>query len=72
MYASKIIKSIINMAFIALAALFTSFLCSCDSTHSVSNFIDNIRPSAHFRVVDFHLSGDTVKYYQVRYPQPLR
>lgn len=72
MYASKIIKSIANMALIALAALFTSFLCCCDHSDSVSNLIDNVRPSAHFRVVDFHLSGDTVKYYRVRYPKPLR
>ena len=72
MYASKIIKTALNMAFIALAALCTAFLCSCDSSNTVSDFIDNLRPSAHFRVVDFHLSGDTVTYYQVRYPQPLR
>ena len=72
MYASKIIKSIINMAFLALAALFTSFLCGCNNSNTVSNLVDNIRPSAHFRVVDFHLSGDTVTYYRVRYPKPLR
>lgn len=72
MYASKVIKSIVNLAFLAMAALCTAFLCSCDSSHTVSNLIDNVRPSAHFRVVDFHLHGDTVTYYRIRYPQPLR
>ena len=72
MYASKVIKSIINMAVLAMAAVCTAFLCGCDHSDSLSNFIDNVRPSAHFRVVDFHLEGDTLKYYQVRYPKPLR
>ena len=72
MYASKVIKSIINLAFLAMAALCTAFLCSCHSTNSVSNLIDNVRPSAHFQVVDFHLSGDTVSYYRIRCHQPLR
>lgn len=60
------------MAIFAVAALFTSILFSCDHSDTVSHFLDNVRPSAHFRVVDFHISGDTVKYYQVRYPKPLR
>ena len=72
MYASKIIKTVLNMAFVAMAALLTAFLCSCDHSNTVSNLVDNIRPSAHFRVVDFHLSGDTVTYYRIRYPKPLR
>lgn len=72
MYVSKVIKSIVNLAILAMAALCTAFLCSCDSPNSVSNLIDNVRPSAHFRVVDFHLHGDTLMYYRVRYPQPLR
>ena len=72
MYASKVIKSIINMAVLAMAAVCTAFLCSCDHSNTVSNLVDNIRPSAHFRVVDFHLQGDTVSYYRIRYPKPLR
>ena len=72
MYASKIFKSIVNLAFLAMAALCTAFLCGCNNSNTVSNLVDNIRPSAHFQVVDFHLSGDTVTYYRVRYPKPLR
>lgn len=72
MYVQKIIRGIVNMAILAMAALCSAYLCSCDSTNSVSNLIDNVRPSAHFRVVDFHLSGDTVSYYRIRYPKPLR
>lgn len=72
MYVSKVIKAIINVAFLAMATLCTAFLCSCDSSHSLSHLVDNVRPSAHFRVVDFHLHGDTVTYYRIRYSQPLR
>ena len=72
MYASKIIKTALNMAVLALAALCTAYLCSCNSTDTVSNFIDHVRPSAHFQVVDIHLSGDTLTYSHIRYPKPLR
>lgn len=72
MYASKVIKAISNMALLAMAALCTAFLCGCDSSNTMSNLIDNIRPSAHFRVVDFRVHGDTLTYYRVRYPKPLR
>lgn len=72
MYVSKVIKSIVNLALFAMAALCSAYLCSCDRANSVSHIIDNVRPSAHFRVVDFRLHGDTLTYYRVRYPQPLR
>ena len=72
MYVQKIIRGIINLILLAMAALCTTFICSCDNSHTMSNLIDNVRPSAHFRVVDFHLRGDTLTYYRERYPKPLR
>lgn len=72
MYVQKIIRGIINLLLIAMAAVCTAFICSCDSPNSVYNIIDNVRPSSHFRVVEFHLHGDTLTYYRVRIPHPLR
>ena len=64
-------KTIINLALFAVCAVCTACLFGCDSVNRLSDFADNVRPSAHFSTLELRLHGDTLYYYRIRYPKSL-
>lgn len=65
----KISRTFVHLALIALCALCTLGLLGCNNPNYLHNFVDDVRPSAYFKSVDIHLSGDTLSYYRIRLPQ---
>lgn len=68
MYAKLFYKVVINLVIFSLCTLCTLGLFGCSSYNGLHTVINDIKPSANFRFIDFHLSGDTLIYYRVRYP----
>lgn len=64
-------KIIINLAVLAVCVVCSAGLFGCDSVNRMSDFVDNVRPSAHFSTIELRLHGDTLHYYRVRRPQSL-
>lgn len=64
-------KTIINLAIFALCLVCSVGLFGCDSVNSLSDFTDNLRPSAHFSTLELRMHGDTLYYYRVRHSQTL-
>ena len=65
----KISRTLVNLALLSLCTFLTLGICSCNSSNSLHNLVDDLRPSSHFKSVDIHLSGDTLSYYRIRLPQ---
>lgn len=65
----KIYRTFVHLAILAVCLICSFGLFSCNNPNSLHNFVDDVRPSSHFKLVDIHLSGDTLSYYRIRLPQ---
>lgn len=65
----KISRAFFYLALISLCIVCSLGLFGCNNTYSLHNFVDDVRPSAYFKSVDLHLSGDTLSYFRIRLPQ---
>lgn len=72
MYAQKIIRGIVNLILIAMAALFSAGLLGSCSSHDLYSRLDSIRPSTYIQSATLTLRGDTLEYRRIARPQPLR
>ena len=62
----KISRTLVNLVIFSLCTLLTLGICGCNSSYNLHNFVDDLKPSTHFKLVDIHLSGDTLSYYRIR------
>lgn len=72
MYVQKIIRSIVNMVLIALAALCSAGLFVSCSSNDVFTRLNTLRPSTYIRSASLTIRGDTLEYHRIMRPQPLR
>lgn len=72
MYVQKIIRGIINLILIAMAALFSAGLLGSCSSYDVFTRLNTFRPSTYIRSATLTINGDTLEYHRIMRPQPLR
>jgi len=71
MYVQKIIRGLVNLVLIAMAALFSAGLLGSCSSYDLFTRINTIRPSTYIRTATLTIRGDTLEYYRIARPQPL-
>ena len=72
MYVQKIIRVIVNLVFLAIAALFSVGLLGSCSSNDVFTRLNSLRPSTYLRSATLTIRGDTLEYHRIARPQPLR
>lgn len=68
-YVKKIIKSAINLALLALAALCSIALHSCNSSNTLRSVVNDVRPSTYYEILKLDLHGDTLSYFRIAKPR---
>ena len=69
MYAQKIFRGIVNLALIAMAALFSAGLLGSCNSHDLYSRFDTIRPSTYIQSATLTIRGDTLEYHRIMRPR---
>ena len=68
MYAKFFYKTFINLALLALSAIFTLGLFSCSSSDSMLRLYNDARLSNYYKSLNIHLQGDTLTINRITHP----